>query len=134
MLFFPVKGAKSRSVLFLLGCFYKVFLNGSRTTSRQLNNRQKNYHSGQYSDRGMSRKHSGLKFGGGGGLHEFLATPITLKNELIAVTTTSIKNEIGRTPGERTLDRPCLTMVLHGFTRFLVMVYHLAVILPSLVI
>ena len=41
-----------------------------------------------------------------------MATPITLKNELIAVTTTSIKNEIGRTPGERTLDRPCLTMVL----------------------
>ena len=67
-----IKGAKSRSVLFLLGCFYiqqayKVFLNGSRTTSRQFNNRQKNYNSRQYSDRGMSHKHSGLKFGRGRG-------------------------------------------------------------------
>ena len=89
-----------------------MFLNGSRTTSRQFNNRQKNYHSGQYSDRGMSHKHSGLKFGRGRGTSRVFGYPITLKNELIAVTTTSIKNEIGRTPGERTLDRPCLTMVL----------------------
>lgn len=80
LLFFPVKGAKSRSVLFLLGCFYiqqayKVFLNGSRTTSRQLNNRQKNYHSGQYSDRGMSHKHSGLKFGRGRGTSRVFGYP-----------------------------------------------------------
>ena len=75
-----IKGAKSRSVLFLLGCFYiqqayKVFLNGSRTTSRQLNNRQKNYHSGQYSDRGMSHKHSGLKFGRGRGTSRVFGYP-----------------------------------------------------------
>lgn len=61
----------------------------------------------------MSLKNLGLKSGRGGGLQEFLAISLSLKDELFAFTATSINNEIGRSsPSKRTMDRPCSTIVL----------------------